>query len=1234
MIHGNIRKLLLWLAPILQRVYRHYGILLFAVPGALPDPTAQGVQGVSTANPLGGQPAAVGGGKGPAPLKDAVNTTDVSGGHGSHHRPSTKKQGMAPGAHVWAFAILAGMFAVTNIHAQGGGSQSSGPHHSLAAPNGGCSDQDLHVNNSNGDFYNCKAGVWFKVSGAGGSSFYQTVQQGGAAQTQESILNFLNGTNITITCADNPGNTSTDCTFTATGGGTGSPCITTALSLQFNSAGSFGCVADFTFAAHTITSGASGILDISAASSTGGFKLPSAAGAIPTADSIPAFNTTNHTLVWGSNGVTIVGAAAATGTGTATTCSSKVVTAVSSLVAPTCTTITSAYVDNSIALTGTDINTSNQVTVTHLAAALPINQGGTATTGTLTGIVRGGNPITAAELSQDVTTSGSNAATVVQVEGAAIPTSATVLGTNGSKQLIAATPHQEVTPLQCADTSVSATTYTCTTAPSLGALTTGDTFIFTTINQANSGSSTLNVDGIGAKTIKKWQNAANLIAGDLQASTAVIVRYDGTNFELDTVGNVPTTGTVTSAVIAGTANQVTASGTCTITSTGTCTLSLPNAVTLGTDNSAAGSLQVANSGAAAHTIFASGATTSNTVAGPTVVPVTLDLLECTSAATTCTLTDTGFLASNVVRKDTANTGATGMTLDMSGATGATALKVPVIAGATAGADGVVDYDSTNKSTHVRTNSADSLVVALASAPAGGKCLQSSGVTGLAVEASGACTSGVAVNPAVSNVTPVTVNANVTSDQQAQELSLTAAYLNVLTQPFQFHGSGIFSTTLVPAVTVKFKLCSVSGCGSGTVVTLATMTTANTTSATNNQLIANMQCATAATGATGNLICHGILATDLTASSVLTTTYSDANTAVSGNFDLTGTWFVDTSIAFSTGSASNSFTEQEMWLAPLATPTATSIACSGVTNGVCNNAVNTATTAMTLDMSGATGATAFKVPVIAGATAGANGVIDYDSTNKNTHIRTNGADSIACGFASAPTTLDLVRVTVASSNVLCDDSGVLAANVVTASSNGTTKQLCTVASSNKACTWIDFPDAKEIPAANCTNTTAGGGWTTNATLVAACGAALTTAHTNNLNGVLQGTPSVGTAVGYFDFELAGDWDTATKPYIAVYYGSGENTTGTVIWTISTGCTKQDGSVTDDPSFIAESAMGTQTMAAKNRMWSQNAQLAGAMTNCIAGSTMIVKLALSGTASSSINVSKAVITVPRLLTVQAN
>jgi hypothetical protein len=71
-----------------------------------------------------------------------------------------------------------------------------------------------------------------------------------------------------------------------------------------------------------------------------------------------------------------------------TTCTNQFPTALSAAGAATCTTVTSAYVNNSIALTGTDINTSNQVTATHLASPLPVAQGGTAlASGTSGGIL-------------------------------------------------------------------------------------------------------------------------------------------------------------------------------------------------------------------------------------------------------------------------------------------------------------------------------------------------------------------------------------------------------------------------------------------------------------------------------------------------------------------------------------------------------------------------------------------------------------------------------------------------------------------------------------------------------------------------------------------------------------------------------------------------------------------------------------------------------------------------------
>ena len=56
-------------------------------------------------------------------------------------------------------------------------------------------------------------------------------------------------------------------------------------------------------------------------------------------------------------------------------CTNQAVTATTTSGA-TCTTITSSYVDTSIAKTGTDINTSNQVTVTHLSSPLSTTQGG------------------------------------------------------------------------------------------------------------------------------------------------------------------------------------------------------------------------------------------------------------------------------------------------------------------------------------------------------------------------------------------------------------------------------------------------------------------------------------------------------------------------------------------------------------------------------------------------------------------------------------------------------------------------------------------------------------------------------------------------------------------------------------------------------------------------------------------------------------------------------------------
>lgn len=63
-----------------------------------------------------------------------------------------------------------------------------------------------------------------------------------------------------------------------------------------------------------------------------------------------------------------------------TACTQQVIRALNNSAAASCVTITNAYVDTTIALTGGDISAASQVVATHLSAALPIAQGGTALT--------------------------------------------------------------------------------------------------------------------------------------------------------------------------------------------------------------------------------------------------------------------------------------------------------------------------------------------------------------------------------------------------------------------------------------------------------------------------------------------------------------------------------------------------------------------------------------------------------------------------------------------------------------------------------------------------------------------------------------------------------------------------------------------------------------------------------------------------------------------------------------
>lgn len=187
-------------------------------------------------------------------------------------------------------------------------------------------------------------------------------------------------------------------------------------------------------------------------------------------------------------------------------------------------------------------------------------------------------------------------------------------------------------------------------------------------------------------------------------------------------------------------------------------------------------------------------------------------------------------------------------------------------------------------------------------------------------ANGDMTTTACTTNAVTSTTPVTVNTNVTTDQQLMELSLTAGYLNSLGKPFRIASEGVYTTQTgqTPTLTFKAKLCTVSGCGSGTVVTLVSITTTATNSAqTNLNWGLNLNMATAATGATGNLETHGLLNVDLSTSpTAADAVFGDTNTAVSSNIDLTAALFLDWTVAFSTNAAgANTCTQREGVVSP-------------------------------------------------------------------------------------------------------------------------------------------------------------------------------------------------------------------------------------------------------------------------------------------------------------------------------
>jgi hypothetical protein len=167
-----------------------------------------------------------------------------------------------------------------------------------------------------------------------------------------------------------------------------------------------------------------------------------------------------------------------------------------------------------------------------------------------------------------------------------------------------------------------------------------------------------------------------------------------------------------------------------------------------------------------------------------------------------------------------------------------------------------------------------------------------------------------------NVTPVTVSANVATDQNLMACTIPAGTLNSASKTLRIYASGIYSTPAASTsvVTLKAKLCTVSGCGAGTVITPINIASAalGAITATNDPFNLAAYSTTQTTGAASAYEAHGNLTIDISAlASAAEAVYADNNTATVGTIDSTAQLFLQITIAFSNASASNSATERQL-----------------------------------------------------------------------------------------------------------------------------------------------------------------------------------------------------------------------------------------------------------------------------------------------------------------------------------
>jgi hypothetical protein len=158
-----------------------------------------------------------------------------------------------------------------------------------------------------------------------------------------------------------------------------------------------------------------------------------------------------------------------------------------------------------------------------------------------------------------------------------------------------------------------------------------------------------------------------------------------------------------------------------------------------------------------------------------------------------------------------------------------------------------------------------------------------------------------------NTTPVTVSANVATDQNLMTCAIPANFLYTPGVTLSIWLSGVYSTPAASttAVVVKAKL--------GT-LTLATWTSTALAGiqATNDQFNVEAHFTVVTAGTTAVFEAHGNMVIDLgVGNTVADSTFADVNTATVSPIDLTAAQTLQITIAFTVASASNSATQRQL-----------------------------------------------------------------------------------------------------------------------------------------------------------------------------------------------------------------------------------------------------------------------------------------------------------------------------------